>query len=125
MSLTLNQLLLLILTFAAVVAVTYLVMFLSQLRKTAQEAEKTLIEVRSLVNNLNTTSQQVNEKIENLGEVVEAGKKAAVTISEASMLLSTRFMRPASRYWPILFPLIRLGVRQLKKKNGRAFGSAV
>jgi hypothetical protein len=124
MSLTLNQFLLLILTFAAVVAVTYLVMFLSQLRKTAQEAEKTLIEVRSLVNNLNTTSQQVNEKIENLGEVVEAGKKAAVTISEASMLLSTRFLRPASRYWPILFPLIRLGVRQLKKKkevkkNGR------
>ena len=123
MSLTLNQFLLLILTFSAVVAVTYLVMFLAQLRKTTQEAEKTLIEVRALVNNLNTTSQQVNAKIENLGEVVEASKKAAVAVSEASMLLSTRFVRPASKYWPILFPLLRMGLRLFRKKkevkNGR------
>lgn len=124
MSLTLNQFLFLILTFAAVVAVTYLVIFLSQLRRTTKEAEKTLIEVRSLVTNLNATSQQVSERIENLGEVVEAGKNAAVAISEASILLSTRFMRPASRYWPFLIPLVRLGMRLLKKKkevkkNGR------
>ena len=123
MSLTLNQFLLLILTFAAVVAVSFWVMCLTQLRKTAKEAERTLIDVRALVNNLNATSQQINDKIENLGEVVEASKKAAVTLSEASMLLSTRFFRPASKYWPILFPLIRIGLRLLKKKkevkNGR------
>ncbi len=123
MSLTLNQFLFLILTFAAVVAGAFLTMFLAQLRKTAKEGEKTLIEVRSLVSNLNATNRQINEKIENLGEVVEASKKAAVTLSEASMLLSTRFIRPASKYWPILFPLFRLGLRLLKKKkevkNGR------
>jgi hypothetical protein len=123
MSLTLNQFLLLVLTFAAVVAATFLVMFLVQLRKTTKEAEKTLIEARALVSTLNTTSQQINAKIENLGEVVDASKKAAVAVSEASMLLSTRFVRPASKYWPILFPLIRVGLRLLKKKkedkNGR------
>jgi len=123
MSLTLNQFLFLILTFAAVMAVSFLVMFLSQLRKTTKEAERTLVDVRALVNNLNATSQQINDKIENLGEVVEASKKAAVTLSEASMLLSTRIFRPASKYWPILFPLIRTGLRLLKKKkevkNGR------
>ena len=88
-----------------------------------KEGEKTLVEVRSLVNNLNTTSRQINDKIENLGEVVEASKKVAGNLSEASMLFSSRFVRPAARYWPILFPLIRLGMRLLKKKkevkNGR------
>ncbi|NOR15980.1 MAG: hypothetical protein GQ544_09760 [Candidatus Aminicenantes bacterium] len=123
MSLTLNQFLFLVLTFAAVVTGAFLTMFLAQLRKTAKEGEKTLIEVRSLVSNLNATNRQINEKIENLGEVLEASKKAAVTLSEASMLLSTRFIRPASKYWPILFPLFRLGLRLFKKKkevkNGR------
>jgi len=123
MSLTLNQFLLLILTFAAVVAVTFLSMFLAQLRKTAKEGEKTLVEVRSLVNNLNTTSRQINDKIENLGEVLETSKKVAGNLSEASMLFSSRFVRPAARYWPILFPLIRVGMRLLKNKkevkNGR------
>jgi ABC-type transporter Mla subunit MlaD len=123
MSLTLNQFLLLILTFAAVVAVTFLSMFLAQLRKTAKEGEKTLVEVRSLVDNLNITSRQVNDQIENLGEVVEASKKVAGNLSEASMLFSSRFVRPAARYWPILFPLIRMGMRLLKNKkevkNGR------
>lgn len=123
MSLTLNQFLLLILTFAAVVAVTFLSMFLAQLRKTAKEGEKTLVEVRSLVNNLNTTSRQINDKIENLGEVLETSKKVAGNLSEASMLFSSRFVRPAARYWPILLPLIRVGMRLFKKKkevkNGR------
>ncbi len=123
MSLTLNQFLFLILTFAAVVVVVFLSMFLAQLRKTSKEGEKTLVEVRSLVNNLNTTSLQINEKIETLGDVMEASKKAAVTISDASTLFSARFVRPASRYWLILFPLFRMGLRLLKKKkenkNGR------
>jgi hypothetical protein len=117
MSLTLSQFLFLILTFAAVVAVTYLVMFLNQLRKTAREGEKTLAEVHELVVNLNATSKQVNQKIEDLGEVVEAARKAAVGISDASVFFSNRIMKPASRFWPFVVPLIRLIWRQRKKKK--------
>ena len=117
MSLTLSQFLLLILTFAAVVAVTYLVMFLNQLRKTAREGEKTLAEVHELVVNLNATSKQVNQKIEEVGEVVEAARKAAVGISDASVFFSNRIMKPASRFWPFVVPLIRLIWRQRKKKK--------
>ena len=117
MSLTLSQFLFLVLPFAAVVAVTFLVMFLNQLRKTAREGEKTLIEARELVSNLNATSLKVNQKVEELGEVVDAARKAAVGISAASMFLSSRIMRPASRYWPFIFPLVRLVMRQWREKK--------
>ena len=117
MLLTLSQFLFLILTFAAVVAVTFLVIFLIQLRKTAREGEKTLIEVHALVANLNATSQKVNQKIEELGDVVDAARKAAVGISDVSMFLSTRVMKPATRYWPFILPLIRLVLRQRKNKK--------
>jgi hypothetical protein len=117
MSLTLSQFLFLILTFAAVVAVTYLVLFLNQLRKTAREAEKTLAAAHELVVNLNSTSQKFNQRIEEVGEVVEAARKAAVGISDASLFFSNRIMRPASRYWPFMVPLIRLFWRQWRKKK--------
>lgn len=117
MSLSLSQFLFLVLTFAAVVAVTFLVMFLNQLRKTAREGEKTLAEAHELMVKLNATSQKVNQRIEEVGEMVEAARKAAVGISDASRFLSPRFMRPASRYWPFVVPLIRLIWRQLRKKK--------
>jgi hypothetical protein len=117
MPLTLSQFLFLVLTFSAVVAVTFLVKFLIQLQKTAREGEKTLIEVHDLVVNLNATSQKVNQKIEELGDLVDAARKAAVGLSEASLFLSTRIMRPAARYWPLALPLIRLVLRQWKKKK--------
>jgi len=117
MSLTLSQFLFLVLTFAAVVAVTFLVLFLSQMRKTARQGEKTLSEIHELVVNLNSTSQKVNQRIEELGAVFEAARNAAVGISDASLYFSTRVMRPASRYWPFMVPLIRLIWRQWRKKK--------
>jgi len=117
MSLTLSQFLFLVLTFAAVVAVTFLVMFLHQLRKTARQGEKTLIEVLELVGHLNATSQNVNQRIEELGGVIEAARQAAVGFSNASRFLSPWFVRPASRYWPFVVPLIRMIWRQWRKKK--------
>ena len=117
MSLTLSQFLFLVLTIAAVVAVTYLVLFLSQLRKTAQEGEKTLREMRTLAANLNIIGQNVNEKIDDLGDVVDATRKAAVGLSDATLFFSQRMMRPASRYWPLVIPLIRLVWRQMRKRK--------
>ena len=117
MSLTLSQFLHLILTFTAVVVGVFLAMFLIQLRKTARGAETALVEFRELAVNLNSTNQKVNQKIDELGSVFEATHKAATGLSQASMFFSSKVMKPTSRYWPILFPLVRLAMRQRKKKK--------
>lgn len=123
MSLTLNQFLLLVITIAVVVAVTFLITLFVQIRKTAKEGEKTLVELRELINNLKQTEQKVNAKIDDLGDVFKATQKAATSISEITWFLASKVIRPSSRFWPFLFPLIRLGWRRLKKrkedKNGK------
>jgi hypothetical protein len=124
MALTLNQLLFIILTFAAVVAVVFLVMFLAQLRRAAAEAEKTLVETRKLVENLNELDKVVKVKMEDMGQIMDASKKTLLNLSEASLFLTARVLRPASRYWPLIYPLFMLllkGFRFRKrkeKKNG-------
>jgi predicted PurR-regulated permease PerM len=123
MSLTLNQFLFLVITIAVVVAVTYLVMLLTQLKKTAKEGERTLFELNALVKRLQDTSEKINVKMDDVDEIVTATKKTAMGFAEASTFLVTKIIRPYSRYWPFLFPLMRLGLRVLKKKkeakNGR------
>jgi len=117
MPLTLNQFLLLVITISVVIAVTFLVILFIQLRKTAREAGMTLIEVRALVDNLKETSLHIQAKIDDASEFVEASKKTAISISEIAWFLTTKILRPSSKYWPFLFPLIRLGWRQLKKRK--------
>jgi len=118
----LNQILFLIITIAVVVAVTYLVTFLAQLRRTAREGEETLIEIKELVKNLRETDQKIKTKIDEFGEMIEASKKTAVNLSEATLFLTTKVIRPSSRYWPILFPLLRAVWRRIKKKKGEKNG---
>jgi ABC-type transporter Mla subunit MlaD len=117
MPLTLNQTLFLVLTFAAVVVVVFLVLFLAQLRRTAREGERTLAELRELAGSLKEIERKVNARIDDVGELLASSKKTAASLAEASLFLTTRVVRPASRYWPILFPLLRMGWRQLKKRK--------
>jgi len=115
MPLTLIQFLWLVITIAVVVAVTFLVGLLRQLRKTAREAEKTFIEVKMLVVEARETSRSVQSKLEDVGELVQASKKTVVSISEIAWFVTTKLLRPRSKYWPFLFPLMHLGWRQAKK----------
>jgi uncharacterized protein YoxC len=115
MPLTLNQFLLLVITLAVIVAVVFLVNLLRQLRKTAREAEKTLIEIKMLVGETRETSRILQSRIEDVGELVQASKKTAVSVSEIAWFATTKILRPSSKYWPFLFPLMRLGWRQAKK----------
>jgi hypothetical protein len=123
MPLTLNQFLLLVITVAAVIAVTYLVILMRQLRRTAREAEETLVEIRMLAGEARVTSRKFQSKIEDAGEMVLASKKIAMSLSEIAWFVTVKILRPSSKYWPFVFPLIRLGWRQAKKlkedKNGR------
>ena len=117
MSLTLNQFLLLVITIVAVVVGTLLVILFIQLRKTAKEGEETLRELKGLILNLKDTNQKINTRIDAAGEIVEASKKTAASLAEIAFFISTRIIRPSSKYWPFIFPLIRLGWRQLKRKK--------
>jgi uncharacterized protein YoxC len=115
MPLTLNQFLLLVITIAVVIAVVFLVNLFRQLRKTAREAEKSLIEIKMLAGETRETNRMLQSKMEDVGELVHASKKTAVSISEIAWFVTTKILRPSSKYWPVLFPLIRLGWRQAKK----------
>ena len=123
MSLTLNQFLFLVITIAVVVAVTYLVMLMIQLKKTAREGEKTLGEMSALVRRLQDTSDKIDDKLDDVDDIVQATKKTAYGFAEASTFIVARIIRPVSRFGPFFFPLLRLGLRLLKKKkeakNGR------
>ena len=116
MSLTLSQFLFLVITICIVVFVTFLVTLIVQLRKTAREGEETLVEIRNLVGNLKETGQKVNTKIDDFTPVLETTKKTVSRISDVSWFLAMKVIKPSSKYWPILFPLLRLGWRQMKKK---------
>jgi predicted PurR-regulated permease PerM len=122
MPLTLNQFLFLVITIAIVVAVSYLVSLFIQLRKTAAEGERALIEIRELAKNLRMLDQIVKTKIDEMTKVLEASKKAATNVSEAAVFLTTKIIRPSSSYLPILLPFLRLVWRQWKKRKEKKNG---
>ncbi|MCK7499616.1 MAG: hypothetical protein MZW92_61375 [Comamonadaceae bacterium] len=88
MTLTLNQVLWIILTVAAVVAVVFLVLFLIQLRKTAREGEKTLIKAQEAMDELKVIEAKINVSLDNVGEVLATSKKAVAGISGATNFLT-------------------------------------
>ena len=122
MTLTLNQVLAIILTAAAVVAVTFLVMFLIQLRRTAREGEKTLVKAQEAMDGLKVIEAKIDSSLDNVGEVLAVSKKAAAGLSEITFFLTTRVIRPSARFWPFLIPLARLGLVQWKKRKEKKDG---
>ena len=117
MTLTLNQFLFLILTFSAVVVAIFLVLFLIQMRRTAAEGEKTLIELKKLIKDFDELNGVIKDKLEALGQTMEASRKTLVNLSEASFFLTARFLKPASRYWPFIYPLIQYFLKKRRKKK--------
>ena len=117
MTLTLNQVLWIILTVSAVVAVVFLVLFLIQLRKTAREGEKTLIKAQEAMDELKVIEAKINVSLDNVGDVLATSKRAVAVISGATNFLTSSVIRPTARFWPIIFPLLSLGLRTMKKKR--------
>jgi hypothetical protein len=122
MSLTLNQFLLLVAAFALVVAVVFLVRLFIQLRRTSAEGEKTLVEIRDLARHLKELDLVVKERVEDLGKTLEASKKAAASLSEASLLVTSKIIRPSSQYLPLLLPAIRFFWRRFRKRKEKSHG---
>jgi len=117
MLLTLNQTLFLAISIAFVVATVFLILFLVQIRRTAREGERTLIELRELAEGLKGIQHKVDARIDDVGDILDSSKKTLASISGATLFLTSKVIRPASKYWLFLYPLIHLGWRQLKKKK--------
>ena len=114
---SLTQVLLIILTIAAVVAVVFFVLLYIQLRRTAAEAEKTLVEARALVKSLHELDLSVKARVEDVGETLQASRKAAVAVAEASMLVTAKFMPAPAKYLPYILPVARFVFQQMKKRK--------
>jgi len=124
MELTLNETLFLILTIAAVVLAVFLVRFLIQVRRTARAAEKALGEFQDLLDELQVLERKLSARVDDVGEILQSSKQAVAGISEIALFAATKVVRPASNYWPILYPLLRFGWRQFKKrKEGKDVGT--
>ena len=117
MPLTLNQILFLVLTIAAVVVVVYLVLLLIQLRRTAREGERTLAEIGDLAVSFKEIERKLNVRIDDVGELLASTKKMAAGLAQASLFMTTKVVHPAARFLPLVFPLLLMGWRGLKKKK--------
>lgn len=122
MLLTLNQVLAIILTVAAVVVATLLALFLVQLRRTAREGEKTLAKAQELMDGMKGIEAKVKDGLDDLGQVLATSKKAVGRLSDMTFFLGTKVLRPSAKYWPFLFPLIRFGWQQMKKRKEKHHG---
>jgi hypothetical protein len=120
MPLTLTQILFIILTIAAVVAVVFLVLLFVQLRKTAAEAEKTMIEVRALAKNLGELELVVRDRVDEMGDTIKVARRAALGLSEASLRLTSKMMPFPGKYLPLIFPVARFVMKSIKKNKEQA-----
>lgn len=122
MLLTLNQVLAIILTVAAVVVATLLALFLVQVRRTAREGEKALAKAQEVMTEMKAIEVKLHDGLDDLGQVLATSKKAVSRLSEMTFFLSTKVIRPSAKFWPFLFPLLRFGWRQMKKRKERHHG---
>lgn len=122
MTLTLDQVLFIVLTVAAVVVATVLALFLLQLRRTAREGERTLVKAQEAMEGLRVIEAKLNASLDDVGEVLKTSKKAAAGLSEITLFLATKVVRPSARYWPFLIPLVRLGLQQMKRRKEKKDG---
>jgi hypothetical protein len=117
----LTDILLIVLTVAAVVAVVFLVRLLVRLHTTAGEAEKTLAEVRVLVRHLSELDLEVKARVEELGDTLGLSRKAAVDISEATLLVTSKLLPAPAKFLPFVLPAARFVMRQMKKKKEKNY----
>ncbi len=122
MPLTLNQFLWLVITLTIVVVATWLVIFLRQLKSTAEEGQKALAELRRALEEFHEVEVLIKEKVETMADTLESSRKVAASLAEILGFLATRVARPASRYWPVIFPLLQFLWRQKKKRKEKTHG---
>lgn len=117
MLLSFNQVLFLILTVVGVVVLVFLARFLIQLRRTAREGEKALVEAQDLLADLRTLEKKLNARVDDVGEILVSSKKTAAGAAEIAQFVAGRVLRPLSNYWPVIYPLLRFGWKKYRKRK--------
>jgi hypothetical protein len=117
MFLSFNQTLFLILTVVGVVVLVFLARFLIQLRRTAREGEKALVEAQGLLADLRTLEKNLNARVDDVGQVLVSSKKAVAGAGEIAQFVARRMLRPVSTYWPVIYPLLRFGWKKYRKRK--------
>jgi hypothetical protein len=107
--------LLFVLVLAAVVAVVFLIRLLIQLRATAQEAEKTLVEVRVLAQNLSALDLEIKDRVAEMGDSIGVFRKAAVDVSLAALRVGWKFLPAPAKFLALALPVARFVTRQIKQ----------
>lgn len=113
MPISFNQALFLVLTIAGVVVLVFLALFLAQLRRTAREAERTMVKANEMLEEVKVLERKIEAGVDDALVVLGNARKVTSVVSEAVLLLSTRVVKPAMKFGPIVFPLLQLGVRGL------------
>ncbi len=78
-----------------------------------------LAELRRNLNEFHEIQALAKERLESLGQTLASSKKVISSLGEIMAFLSLRIVKPASRYWPVIFPLLQFLWRQRKKKKGK------
>jgi len=118
-NLSLTEILLAALTAAVVVAVVFLVRLFIRLHTTAMEADKTLAEVRVLVQHLCELDLEIKARVEELGDTLAVSRKAADGLSGATMLAASKFLPAPVKVLPFVLLMARFVIRQMKKRKER------
>jgi len=66
---------------------------------------------------LQAIEAKLNASLDNVGEVLATSKKAISGLSEISLFITSKVIRPSVKYWPFIFPLVRFGLQQMKKRK--------
>ncbi len=122
MGVSLNQLLWIIITLSVVVTAVFLVIFLIQLRKTAREGEKTLVEMRELVKDLQVTAHKIDASAAELGEMIRVSRKTVCNVSALLGYASSGLLGSRMKVWALALPALRWGWRFFKKKKEKQNG---
>ncbi len=117
MALTLNQILFLILTITAVVVAVFLILLLLHLRRACEETEKAMHELRQAAANLKTLEAALQEKLEDVGYILDAGKKAAHGLTQTVQAFGSGPLKPLAKVWPLLVPIVGYLVRRWKSRK--------
>ena len=54
--------------------------------------------------------------------LVKASKDTAVNLSQASMFLTTRVLKPVANYWPLVYPVMMFFWKRMKKRKEKKDG---
>jgi hypothetical protein len=74
------------------------------------------------MNGLKEIEAKLKVGLDDVGQVLATSKKAVSGLSDVSLFLTSKVLRPSARFWPLALPLLSFGLHQLKKRKEKKDG---